>query len=60
MWIINEQGHIFNTDRMGSIDDRFGATYATIDGKRELISPNPVVAKILEALKNGDNFVEVE
>ena len=60
MWIITAKGNLFNTDRMSSIDYSFGATYATADGKREFISSNPVVDKILEALKNGDNFVEVE
>jgi hypothetical protein len=60
MWIINSRGNLFNTDRLTCIDYSFGATYATADGKRELISSNPVVDKILEALKNGDNFVEVE
>ncbi len=60
MWIINGKGNLFNTDCIGSIGYSFGATYATMGDRKELISSNPVVDKILEALKNGDNFVEVE
>lgn len=60
MWIINARGNLFNTDCIGSIDYSFGATYATIGDRRELISTAQVVDKILEALKNGDNFVEVQ
>ncbi len=60
MWIVNKKGNIFNTDCIGTIHDDFGPTYAVIGDKPHLISPNPVAAIILEALRRGDNFVEVD
>lgn len=62
MWIITKTNGIFNTDHFVQIDEIHGSTYGLSANSENpiLIANKLVLHKIFNALKNNDDFVEVE
>lgn len=61
MWIISKSCGLFNVRAISAIYEDNGYTVATnICGTSKVISANPVLDKITEAIKRGIPFLEVE
>lgn len=56
MWIISKTNGLFNVRNFTRIYEKLGITY----GDNYVISVNPVLNKITEAIKRGYPFLEVE
>jgi hypothetical protein len=59
MWVISKDG-LFNLDNVLHVRDFPGGTVADCNGSRLLIADQNICDKIATALKNGENFLEVE
>ena len=60
MWIFTKEMGSFNTDHIKRIESVGTSTYVVIDTVPMCISRNPVENIIRDAIRRGDNFVEVE
>lgn len=60
MWIITKYSGVINSDRVIRFAEGSNGTYAYYQGAAYLLSTKPVVATILEALRNHAEFLEVE
>lgn len=59
MWIISKKG-LFNLDAISCIKEYPGETVAVCNGVRISIADQKICGKIVDALKNGTQFLEVE
>lgn len=60
MWIISKFSGIINTRHITRFYENSYGTHAYCNGASYLISDKPVLAIVIEALKTGATFVEVE
>jgi hypothetical protein len=61
MWIFTKEYGSYNLDRYDNIEVRAGGTFLIQWGKpSRLISHSDVQETIREAIRRGDNYVEVE
>ena len=60
MWIITKYSGVINSNRVIRFAEGNNGTYAYFQGAAHLISTEPVVANIIEALKNHADFLEVD
>ena len=60
MWIISKLSGVINADQVSRFTESPSGTNAHFKNFVFTISDKPVLATIIDALKNGDNFLEVE
>jgi hypothetical protein len=60
MWIITKLSGVISSDAVTRFTENTYGTHAHVGPAAYLISDKPVLKTIVEALKNNDDFVEVE
>lgn len=60
MWIITNYSGVVNSDHVIRFSESNNGTYAYCKGAAYMLSAEPVVATIIEALKNHADFLEVD
>lgn len=60
MWIKNRRGDLVNADYLESITEHEGYTRGWHNDDYTILANNDVREKIADAIRRGDNFVEVE
>lgn len=60
MWIISKFSGVLNTQHVFRFYENSYGTHAYCNGASYLISDKPVLATIIEALKNNYDFLEVD
>jgi hypothetical protein len=59
VWIKNERGYLVNTDYLETVCHHEGYTRGWYAGECQILAKGDVREKIADAIRNGDNFVEV-
>lgn len=61
MWIYSiKNNRLFNADQIEKIEEMGGTTIAYISDKPRFISDKPVITTITAAIRNNQDYVEVE
>lgn len=60
MWIRNKRGDLLNADYMETIAYHDGYTRAWYNGDYQILAEGDVRERIADALRRGDNYLEVE
>jgi hypothetical protein len=60
VWIKNERGDLVNADYLENICYHEGYTRGWYANEYQILAKGDVREKIATAIRNGDNFVEVE
>lgn len=60
MWIITKTAGVISADAVTRFTENHFGTHAHVGAASYLVSEEPVLTTIIEALKSGDDFLEVE
>lgn len=60
MWIITKRSGVINSDQVTRFTENNYGTHAYCHGQAYLISEERILPTIIEALKNHNDFLEVE